>query len=43
MQQIIGSSGFRDFNIVEMGMVYYLENRDMAGTVPRGERTEVGF
>jgi Tfp pilus assembly protein PilE len=34
--------GYRDFHITEIGDVYYLESREIAGKIPRGRGTLIG-
>ncbi len=34
--------GYRDFNITEIGDVYYVESREITGEIPRGQGTLLG-
>ena len=36
------SDGFRDFNVIESGEIFYLENRLSKGTFPRGQGVPFG-
>jgi Tfp pilus assembly protein PilE len=36
-------SGFRDFNMLETGVIYYIEKQDITDTVQRWQGTELGY